>query len=260
MFVRTGPREIAARWIHPGDEVALFDPPPTTPPKTYEPARTEEFVRQHAVRISWWLVVNISMVPPPAKPEVGREEGTVRHSLGGQFSVEPQARGFVPDGLDHVGAHALVMMPTAGDIVWPDGRRLQRKYWAGEEEQLVIRERVRVDPLEYTENMFGLMTDVHADADALRRLTDEVPETEGQRAGAGVTVAEIDQPGVILPLGPGISGPGGPIERGQTTMQLATRYLPVFPPGEFQGVPYGRTVPESDAVDFRSERESDGAA
>lgn len=185
--------------------------------------RTEEFVSLCRGAVDWWLVVDGSnLVQPPADADALRVEGGVRYSLGGHFDVEPAERGFVPDDLDHVGAHAFVMVPIVADTLG-----MPRCYWAKPAEQFVIRERVSVNAIQA----------------ALRLLAAREP-AEGQRASAGTTAADVvlTRPGRRRNQVPG-----------ETTEQLPTSQVPVG----VMGMPIGRDTPESAAVDFHSERESD---
>lgn len=185
MYVRTLPREIAARWIKPGDEVAMYeveDGSGEVDSGLRDFCRTAEFVERFC-SADWWLVIDgPHLVRPPADPEAGRVAGDVKHSLGGWWSVEPGDRGFVPDDMDHVGASSFVLVPIVGSTLGHP-----RTYFARPSEQFVIRERVKVDALEMM--LSETAGTIAADAVALRLLVTEEP-TEGQRAGAGVTVAE----------------------------------------------------------------------
>lgn len=186
MIVRTLPREIAARWINAGDEVAMYEVEDGTgelDSGKRDFCRTVDYVERSA-SVDWWLVVDgTNLVRPPLDAEIGTTlEGTIRHKLRGQFDVEPGDRGFVPDDLDHTGAQAFIMVPIVENRVG-----MPRCYWARDSEQFVIRERVQISALDLM--MDDARGSVAADAGALRLLLTEEP-AEGQRVSAGTTVAE----------------------------------------------------------------------
>lgn len=186
MYVRTLPREIAARWIKPGDEVAMYeveDGSGEADSGLRDFCRTAEFVERFC-SADWWLVVDgPDLVKPPADDTIGRVPGDVKHGAGGWWRVEPADRGFVPDDLDHVGAVSFVMAGIVDNRIGHP-----RVYFAGPDEQFVIRERVKVDATEYAEHTIAQLESTMR-AGALRLVSSNEP-TEGQRAGAVSTVAE----------------------------------------------------------------------
>jgi hypothetical protein len=221
VFVKTLPREIAARWIKPGDEVAMYEVEDGSGEADSGKrgfCRTEAYVSQYA-SVEWWVVIDgARLVPPPADKRVGRIEGSVRHWLGGLFGIEPMDRGFVPDDLDHIGAHSFAIAPIRGRELGAP-----RVCFASEAEQFVIREKVKVPVIKAGPNDF--------------RLLNPRERTEGQRVSAGSTVAEPT---------PGI---------GEVTEQLPSGRIPMG----VMGASLGRLVKESAAVDFHSRRDSDEA-
>lgn len=301
MFVRTAPREIAARWIKAGDEIA-----------TYEVAngngdadsglrnfcRTESFVEilERNGTADWWLVLDgARLVSPPADEAAGRIVATVHHTLGGGWDLTPADRGFVPDDLDHVGAVSFVMVPSVqGRLGEP------RVYFAKDAEQFVIRERVNVDPLDFAEKTLEELESANR-AGKLRLFVPPRERSEGQRVGAVSTGArfptarvrtrnEIDAAKFSLnpwtaaaaqaydddePAGayPGLPGyrcskleahPSHDWQDRKHTGHGAWYWChgeagPVLPkavPDGVSGYAMGRTLPESDAVNFVSARES----
>lgn len=197
MLVHTSPRELAARWIKPGDEVATYEVETGAGDQdsgVRDFARSEDLVLRHPALIDWWLVVDGSkLVPPPADAEVGRVEGGVKLYAGGAFDVEPMARGFVPDGIDHVGTHQLVLMPIQNATLGPP-----RTAYIREEEQLVIRERVRLEGHPET----GGITSAQRDADTrlVLALLDADPAVTARLPVAQVPVGVFGiAPGRELP-------------------------------------------------------------
>jgi hypothetical protein len=173
VFIRTEPREIAARWIKPGDEVATYE---VENGSGDTDSHVRAFIRttEYAARFStpdWLLVIDgPHLVPPPADEEVNRVEGVVQHDAGGQFTVDERSRGFVPDGLDHTGAVSFVVVPINNNRVGEP-----RVYFAKDTEQFVIRERVKVP----TRTMYQI-------------TSGKVPaEIEGQRTRAGFTITAV---------------------------------------------------------------------
>lgn len=217
MYVHTAPREIAARWIQAGDEIAMYeveDGSGEADSGLRNFCRTEEFVSRYSSP-DWWLVVDgARLVRPPAD-----EDGPAR-PVDGWWNVQPAIdRGFVPEDLDHVGASSFVMAPiVSGRLAEP------RIYFAKDSEQFVIRERVQIGP--------------HVNLSRRPRLLTPREQTEGQRIRVGSTVAEID-----------LNAPAPRVLVAASGVEIDT---PVM-----LGVPIGREVLESDAVNFRSERDSD---
>lgn len=276
MYVRTLPREIAARWIKPGDEVAMYeveDGSGAVDLGQRDFCRTAEFVERFTSP-DWWLVVDgpHAVKPPPAP---GRETGDLKHSLGGWWSVEPSERGYVPYGLDHVGAHSFTIVPVRNNTIGAP-----RTYFAKEAEQFVIRERVKVDALEMM--LDETAGSIASDAVALRLLIAEEP-TEGQRAGAGSTVAgsavaalrefiathpigtkvpaELDAAAQREMIGHEACDLDRQCSGGPYWCLLDPRWTEEMRrvPAGVIGEPLGRVVAESPAIDFRSERESDAS-
>lgn len=208
--------------------------------------RTVEFVERFT-SADWWMVVDGSnLVPPPADPKIGTvyEGGVVSYLPGGLFQAEPASRGFVPEDMDHVGAHALVLVPVLNE---PGPIGMPRCYWVKEDEQLVIRERVAASAINH----------------ALRLLVLQGAPAEGQRVSAGTTAAEPTPGHEACDLDRTCSG--GPYKclqdpswndmPGQTTEQLPSSKIPIGVAGER----LGRLVAESAAVNFTSRRDSDEA-
>lgn len=143
--VHTLPRELPARYVKAGDEVAMYeaDRPEGEPVPVYLFARSEGFVQSAPSAVDWFLVVEgAELVAPPAAPDEvpPRPEGVVRYGNGGTWRVQQHPRPFVPDGIDHVATHRLTIAPI-------DTRRrvgVPIVVYADEAEQFVIRERVQV--------------------------------------------------------------------------------------------------------------------
>jgi len=209
VHITTQPREIAARWIRPGDEIATYeveDGSGEADSGLRDFIRTVEFAERYTTP-DWLLVVaGPSLVPPQADEDVPRVEGVVKHTNGGAFDLVPKSRGFVPHDIDHVGAISFLLVQVrAGKVSAP------RLYFAKDTEQFVIRERVKVNPrdrflITYQEN-----------GRAARA------ETEGQRDSAGFTVAAIAKclnpwhataparAGILCPECPSTDAPAGAI-------------------------------------------------
>jgi hypothetical protein len=270
MMLRTDPRALPARWIKAGDEVAVYEVENgagALDSGRRNFARTVEFA-QRAVSCEWMLVVRVFMVHPPADLEL---RPAVVHDPGGWWSVAPAPDDFVPDEVDHVGATGIILLPTTAQNFGPPVL-----VYAGDEEQFVIRERVQVEAPRDAwlrgyraggENMRAVMS----------RPRTFMGNAEGQRHGAGATASAGNMPGAYghsesiiailradtdeqsaigdaaalaaIGVEPDIDGPG------EDTRQLPIRRIPMGVVGQ----PLGRTVVESAAVNFTSERDSDDA-
>lgn len=143
--VRTDPRELPARYVKAGDELAMYEAETGAGEEDSGRrlfARSEAFVTGAPSVIDWVLVIEgAELVRPPAAPDEvpARPEAVVQHAEHGWWSLVGSPRPFVPDGVDHVGSHRLVIAPVHAERL---GAPIV--VYADEGEQFVIRERVVV--------------------------------------------------------------------------------------------------------------------